>query len=234
MRGRLITVSGVDCAGKSTQIERLADALRSRGEEPVVVWFRPGYSRDLDRIRALVRRVRPSTLPTASRDDRARAQAFARPSVQRAWIAMALLDTLVQYAARVRGLIAAGRTVICDRYLADARLDLELRFPERRPDFAPFLTPTGWLCPRPDVQLLLLLPYEEMLRRSHAKQEPFPDSPEVRDRRFDAYVELGRSGSFVNVDSARPIAEVHDEIMGAVSRSTGRAPQRTSRRPPLR
>ncbi len=41
---------------------------------------------------------------------------------------MALVDTLGQYAVALRHALRRGETVLCDRYLADALLDLELRF----------------------------------------------------------------------------------------------------------
>ena len=53
-RGRLITVEGVDGAGKTTLVEALAGALRDRGR-PVTVMREPGGVELSERIRALVK-----------------------------------------------------------------------------------------------------------------------------------------------------------------------------------
>ncbi len=211
----LITVSGIDCAGKSTQIERLRAALAAAGEPPIVFWHRPGYSAELDRLRALVRRLRPSALPTTA-SPKARARAFRSRRVQQAWARLALADMAVQYGARVRAWVRAGKTVICDRYTWDGLLDLDLRFPELAPSRWAQARAVEGLAPTPDVALLLLLPREEMLRRMEAKREPFPDAPEVRDRRFDAYQAMASDPRFAVIDAGGSVDEVHERILGRV------------------
>lgn len=215
MSGRLVTFSGIDCSGKSTQIQLLADALRARGERPSLVWFRPGYGPEVDALRAAVRRLRPGALPKP-KDVAGRERAFARPSVRRAWIGLATVDTLLQYALKVRAMVIQGRTVICDRYVADAMLDLRLRFTESAATVTAVGSALAIACPRPSAALLLLLSHEEMLRRMEQKREPFPDSPKVRDRRFEAYSGLAREPSFTVVNAERSISCVHDEILSAV------------------
>lgn len=209
----LITFSGIDCAGKSTQIERLSDALESRGERVVRFWYRPGYSPELDALRKFVRRLRPGALPTTN-DPQARARVFQRRGVKTSWVRIAEADTLLQLAGKVRWWRSRGRAVICDRWISDALIDLRLRFSEENPaTLLPKLIP---LCPEPDHQFLLMLGREEMLRRMAVKQEPFPDAPEVRDRRFALYESLSTSGRLSVVDCERSIEAVHRDILGRV------------------
>lgn len=227
--GAIVAISGVDCAGKSTQIALLSRALEERGSRPVQLWYRPGYSPALDAARAWVRRLRPSALPDPG-DRAAHARAFGRPAVRRAWIATAVIDTLTQYGARLRALRAAGRTVICDRYLDDALLDLQLRFPEAVAPGGAIERGLRAACAKPDRSFLLWLSHGEMLRRMQLKREPFPDPPELRDRRYRAYEGLANSGRFEVVDASRSIDEVHEDILARVLE--GRAPRVSGR--PLR
>ena len=118
----LITLSGIDGAGKTTQLTDLVDALRADGRHVHTLWMRPGYSPELDALRRIIRKIRPGTLPTPGASDR-RAEVFSRPAVQRAWAAVALNDLLLQYAIKLRAWLAGGATVVCDRYLPDARID---------------------------------------------------------------------------------------------------------------
>ena len=135
---------------------------------------------------------------------------------------MATVDTLLQYGVKLRALLAAGRVVVCDRYLHDARLDLKLRFPEQYASFGLALDTVEWVCPRPDVAILLTIPRDEMLRRMALKAEPFPDPPDLRDRRHQAYLRLAEVGPVEAVAADQPIDAIHGEIMAHVDRRSRR------------
>jgi thymidylate kinase len=208
----IVSLSGIDCSGKSTQLERLGTALTERGHRVRHVWFRPGYSELIGVLRRQVRRVRPSALPTSDQPQ-ARARAFSKPGVRRAWVAVGTLDTLLSLGARVRWLSLRGYTVLCDRYVEDAILDLTLRFPD-------LVDPDGRLrqtlvraCPRPDAAILLTLSREEVAARALAKAEPFEDPPEIRERRYDAYMAMAAQGRFTVIDAEQPIEAVNRAIL---------------------
>lgn len=211
----LIAISGIDCAGKSTQIELLRRHFERRGRAVEALWYRPGYSPALDGARALIRRLRPGALPTADRPG-ARARAFARPGVAEAWIAAALADTLVQYAVRVRALLALGRVVLCDRYLEDAALDFELRFPRLAGLSRRGVRALRLIAPIPDAAFLLTLDRDEMARRMAEKSEPFEDPPEVREARYRAYLEIASAGKLIPIDAGASEGQVHRRILEAL------------------
>jgi dTMP kinase len=96
-RGRLITVEGLDGAGKTTLVADLGAALAERGR-PVHVLREPGGVELSERIRDLVRDPRHATSP------RAEALLFAAARAQ-----------LV--AERIEPLLAAGRWVLLDRFV---------------------------------------------------------------------------------------------------------------------
>ena len=209
----LISISGVDCAGKTSQLKRLTAHLEAAGRRPVALWFRPGYSDLLDALRAGVRRLRPQAMPHVSADRGAHEQAFRRPRVRRTWLAMALMDSLVHYAARIRALRLAGYTVICDRYIDDALLDLTFKFPELDGWSRAGIQAIRRLSPWPDPAILITLPHEEMVRRMKAKAEPFPDPPEVRTQRYAKYAELADSGHYLVIDGTASVDAIHDTIL---------------------
>jgi len=226
----VIAVSGVDGSGKSTQIELLTQRLRAAGRTPHVFWFRPGYSDELNALRAAVRRLRPGALP---KDGGARRATFARPGVRKTWVAAALADTLLQYAAKVRALSLGGHAVICDRYLVDGALDLALRFPELEDALRPAWAAVGALAPRPAVSLFLALPLDEAARRLATKDEPFPDPPALRATRHARYTELAAQGAFDVLVDAAPAPEVVAQAVWAAVEPTLGPPWRRLR-PSLR
>jgi dTMP kinase len=100
-RGRFITFEGGEGVGKSTQVRRLADRLRGRGE--VVVTREPGGSPGAEAIRGLL----------------------VKGPVER-WSPIS--ETLLMYAARrdhiervIAPALARGAWVICDRFYDSSR-----------------------------------------------------------------------------------------------------------------
>lgn len=208
----LIAISGIDCAGKTTQLERLKRALNDRSLSVHIFWYRPGYSKELDALRAYARSLLPNTLPNADQIDE-RSKVFARPGVSQAWIVTAFIDMALQYAVKLRALLTSYDVVLCDRFFADAALDFALRFPQLDVERSLWFELVQKLSPSPSISLLLLLPYEEMLSRMEKKKEPFPDPPNIRDRRYEAYMEMARSGAFSVIDAGKPVEDVHQEIL---------------------
>ena len=218
--GTLITFSGVDCAGKSTQLDLLESRLKADGHQVRTLWFRPGYSKELDGLRAAVRRVRPGALPRSDGDDAPRRdEVFQKPNVRRSWVAMALADSLVQYALKLRTWIARGDVVLCDRYLWDSEMDLNLRFPELKEPIRRAMKGLDLLCPKPDIALLLVLSMEKASERMRQKDEPFPDPEETRQDRYQRYMSLGSNGKFAVIDAEGSREEVADLIWRQVCAS---------------
>ncbi|HEX5194675.1 MAG TPA: dTMP kinase [Solirubrobacteraceae bacterium] len=96
-RGKLITIEGIDGAGKSTLADALLAALRARDIDAVVM-REPGGVPTAERIRALVKD------PEAVIDARAEALLYAAARAQ-----------LVS--ERLRPALAAGTTVVLDRFV---------------------------------------------------------------------------------------------------------------------
>ncbi len=209
--GQLITLSGVDCSGKSTQLELLTDAYASAGHRVKQIWFRPGYSDEMDLLRKVVRKASPSVMPTHT-ESTARERVFAKSGVSESWVAMALLDSFLQCACKVRIYLAQGYIVICDRFLTDAEMDLRLRFPHLQSIYKPSLWALKALAPTPAHSILLNLPFDIVENRVEKKNEPFPDPPEVRFDRWKAYQGFATNGQFETIDAAQSITEGFTDI----------------------
>lgn len=214
MNGRLVAFSGVDCAGKSTQIALLRQRIEADGKSVSVFWYRPGYSRELDALRAAIRRWRPGTLPAPGASSGGRRDAaFSRRRVRMTWVAMATVDMLLQYAIRVRRLMRTHDVVLSDRTLFDAECDLALRFPDLDWLWRPGVVLAARSMPRLDAHFFLDLDTDEIDRRQRAKREPFPDAPEVRAARYEYYERAACERPDVTiVDSSPSVPEVHEHI----------------------
>lgn len=96
-RGRFITFEGPEGGGKSTQVQRLAEALRAEGKT-VLLTREPGGTRLAEQIRGLVRE---------EVDD---------PPVTRSEVLLFLAARAQVVANVIKPALARGEWVICDRY----------------------------------------------------------------------------------------------------------------------
>jgi dTMP kinase len=111
MGGRLITIEGLDGAGKTTLATTLADALRARGVEDLVLLREPGGVAAAERIRALVKDpaleigARAEALLYAAARAQLVEEAIAPALARGAWV---LLDRFVDSSLAYQG---AGRAL---------------------------------------------------------------------------------------------------------------------------
>ncbi len=96
--GRFLTIEGIEGVGKSTQVARLSEALKSRGIDHLVT-REPGGTPLAERIRDIVLNARDEPLPPVA-------------------------ELLLMFAARAAHLsnliepnLRAGRWVVCDRFI---------------------------------------------------------------------------------------------------------------------
>lgn len=52
----MISISGIDCCGKSTQIELLCEELKSKGQKCEVIWSRGGYTPGIQAVKRFFRK----------------------------------------------------------------------------------------------------------------------------------------------------------------------------------
>jgi len=207
----IVAFSGMDGAGKSTQIEQLQACLDRRRIPNVCCWSRGGYTPLFNLAKQTLRRMPGNTLPPAGHSER-RHRALRKPWVRRLWLTLSLLDLGFLYGVKIRWWRLFGKLVICDRYLPDTRIDFQLNFPEECVD-------SWWLwrlmersSPRPDLGFLMLIPVEESLRRSLLKDEPFPEMSERLAARRECYRRVERAQSWTVLDGLRPPDDLFAEI----------------------
>lgn len=232
-RGVVVALSGIDSSGKSTQRERLVELLSSRGQPPVTVWSRPGYGPGLKRrVKYLLRRVR--RLLSGRRRGARRKRVNERPGeyprrasslpnsfLRRLWITSAIVDLLWLYAVRIRLHRAAGRDVICDRYLLDCSVDFRVNFPDDRVEDRLLHRLLKQLAVRPDAAFCLLVPVEESMRRSRDKDRYHWETREVLEARHAAYRSASAEQGVAVLDGTRSVDDLAAEIEEAVRLACG-------------
>lgn len=192
----LVTFEGIDGSGKSTVIAHVAKSLRASG---------------LD-----VETTREETdAPTGE---------VVRRSIRERWDPLATTFLFVadraQHVPHLAASLAAGRLVLCDRFVHSTYAYQAVTLEGRVPDPASFLRSlhAGW-CPMPDRVVLLTCDPARAVERTVARGETTPyEKVAFLSRVQERYLEEARkdAGRFVVLDAQRPKEAVALDALAAV------------------
>ena len=169
----LITFSGLDSSGKSTQIELLKKRLLLRGIPVKVIWARGGYTPIFEYFKKLIRFIGGRKIAAPGHSPR-RTRQLSNEKVQKIWLTFASIDLIIIWSIYARILSSFGYHVICDRYIEDTFLDFKRNFPTNSFEKSwiwRFLIKT---IPKAKIRLLFWVPVNESLTRSAKKKRTIP------------------------------------------------------------
>jgi thymidylate kinase len=168
----LVTVSGVDGSGKTTQAEMLQAAFGVCHLRAERCWSRGGSARWLKPFaRFASRREADESAAGAGRSEQrehkveVRRERFRSPLIRWGWSCMTAAELLLHYMRHVVIPLALGRVVICDRYVYDTFADWSAYFDA----FAEQSLPARILrrlTPRPQLAFWLQMPASVAQARS--------------------------------------------------------------------
>lgn len=210
-RGLFITLEGLDGSGKTTQLKRLAVWMQKRGIEPLVT-RQPGGTATGDRIRELLLDSRSAGLAPMAE------------------MALMFADRAQAIAEVIEPALAAGRTVLCDRFTDSTEA---YQGGGREIGSQVVLELHRLICGdlRPDLTVLLLPSLDRSLDRARrrndrtaAKNGPdesrFEREQDAFYRRvWEKYREIAARDSdrVVVIEGDLSIDDVHEQIVEAVS-----------------
>jgi thymidylate kinase len=222
-KSALISLSGIDGAGKSTalkQIEYVCDSLELKHKR---VWLRVGNSETMQIVNKLIRFVFPKLLLSAKElpetskmevDNHADELVVSNPFISTLWFYFSLFELAAQVFFKVRVPMLFGRVVICDRYLADSILDLMTRFGVDDLDgrFANSFIYSFF--PQPDLAIYLYVSAEGSIAR---KREEF--TVKQLQRRVRCLEEISRKIPMIRIESEKGLNSVIDQLTELSSRT---------------
>jgi len=217
-RGLFITFEGGEGAGKSSQMSRLAETLRKRGNE-VVITREPGGSPGAEAVRHVLLSGSAESFGSA---------------MEAILFAAARSDHVEQV---IRPAVEAGAIVLCDRFMDSTRVyqgvtgDLPAEFIKRLED----VTVNGMT---PDLTLILDLDPAVGLARASARRgkseaDRFEkETVEIHRRRRQAFLDIAAAEPerCIVIDAARKPDAVAHNIAAAVNRLLKREQGATGRR----
>ena len=207
----MISFSGIDCSGKSTQITLLCNELERRGKTCRVIWSRGGYTPGIELVKRCFRGN-----GSASKEERLSysAQVHSNSKKRKLLFTASLMDLWFYYSIVLRLREWFGTTVICDRYIWDTYIDFKIKYPEYDFERGFWWRLTLKTMLKPKASFCLFIPAEESMRRSELKEEPFPEPVEARRERIDWYVREKDNNRWQYViDATKSIDEVYAAIV---------------------
>lgn len=191
----MIAFSGLDGAGKSTQIELLQTYFSSNNKKSQLFWSRGGYTPGMELLKQLMRKSSSSSIPKERGNTKAREVSFSKPLIRKTWLSLAILDLMFFYGVFIRFKELFGTKVICDRYVFDTSIDFKLNFPQENVEKWVLWKLMKLLAVKPQKHFVLTISVNESIRRSKLKNEPFPDSRGVLEKRLEDYITYSKSYS---------------------------------------
>ena len=209
----MIAFSGLDGAGKSTQIALIHILFTDINKRSQVFWSRGGYTPGMSLIKLILRKSGSNLIPLTAGHSKKRDEVFKNIYVKKIWLTLAIVDLFFCYAVLLRFKQFLGYKIICDRYIIDSEIDFILNFPEENVDRWWIWRILKTLSFKPEHHFVLTIPVEESVRRSIVKNEPFPDSPQTLKIRLKKYMEFIQSKGYVHhIDGQKSVDEIAFEI----------------------
>ncbi len=215
-KGKHIVFSGLDCSGKSTQIEFLNDKFNERNQKSLVFWSRGGYTPGFQKLKDLLRLLSGNKLPKSGNSPE-RDKAFSNSLIRKIWLSIAMIDLFYYYVIYLRFKCFTGYNIICDRYLLDTNIDFKLAYPQNNTEKWLLWRIINFFSLKPNFHFVSTIPVAESVIRSKSKFEPFPDSPETLSKRLMFYnKEIKRDKTFLFIDGMRDVNDIKAQIHSIV------------------
>jgi len=209
----MIAISGLDGAGKSTQIDLIVKKYNTMSVQNLILWCRGGYSPGMKLLKNILKVSKQASKENINRKV-SREKSFSNPIVRKTWLGLAILDLIFFYGLYVRIKELFGVKIICDRFIYDTLLDFELNFPQEKVKNWFLWKLLLLIAVTPVKHFVITIPVKESLYRSILKKEPFPDSKEVLESRLNKYLKyVSDNENVIHIDGTAKIENINFDIL---------------------
>jgi thymidylate kinase len=206
----MISFSGIDCAGKTTQIELLEQYYLAHGQKVKRIWARGRCTPGVVLIKNIVRTDK--NLDEAGKKEY-REQIHKSSKKRRLLLIASILDLYWYFGLYYRLLNIFHKNLICDRYLWDSYIDFKVDYSEFNFEKWIIWKQLPGFVLKPKVSFMFIIPPEESIRRGIQKKEAGLQTLEQKREKINQYMQLVKVGKWTNViEGMRDIDDISREI----------------------
>ena len=207
----IVSFSGIDSAGKTTQIEMLLRYCDENNIRAKRLWGKARGTPGVEFLKSLVRRDRKMS---KEEKQEYRAEFFQNMKKKRFLLIMSLLDLLWYFGIYYRIESLFHKVTILDRYVWDTYIEVSPEFPGIPFENWLLWKMVVWLSPKPRHSFLFVIPAEESLRRDIQKNDLTVDALELKQAKIDLYMQLKDEEKWTHVmDGMKSREELHQSVL---------------------
>ena len=185
--GKLVTFSGIDGSGKSTQISILKNNLERKNYTYVVIWARGGWTPGIEFLKKLFRKDKGLSLQDKLEY---KEKILQNKSNRKVLLVLSMLDLILYFGLYYRWLLIKNKYVICDRYMFDTHSDWKVNYKSFNFENWVLYKVLISIIPAPDHSILLKISAKESTIRCLSKVDDMTEPENVRLKKIQIYDQI--------------------------------------------
>lgn len=210
----IVSFSGIDSSGKSSQVELLQKYCEERQLKIKKEWSKARGTPGVVLLKELMRKDKGSSYQEKVQH---RKEVFNDPTRQLILYIASMLDLCWYWGIFFRISSLFNKILICDRYLWDTYVDLKFDFFSIDVDNSFLWKMVRFCAPTPKVSFVFVISAELSLTRDKQKDADGIEDVELKKSKISVYINLITQGKWTHVmDGTKSIEKLHGEVKQAL------------------